>query len=1235
MASSSTYPNTTTTTTSPPTTAGAQSFELLDSLLHQLETDTTQSLIGQPHPEQRQPQHNGYRQSNGINSLTFNGVDHNEQTSSRRQTDYLDDYYATDNNNNHNQGDNQDEDDNDNSLSPPASPSLFPRVPANIVPQPTISSSRTLPPPAISNSTTTSSSRPNYPSQQQQGSRLPPSPPTQNDIVFSDDEYYDDDDFSDDIAQPTVAQRVTQVAIENAIHFTTRTTSLDRSNSRIRFAETPTRSSSKRNGRPSASSSRRASRTPMAQIVNPNKPVSSPAILSDLADKFVSRVVQLNSTRRIFSTEEYPLSFTGEEAVKIVRDLLPPDLRTVVYRKVARLLMHTSPPLISPIQYSEKSLRKNTLYDSPSEIYTVVDSTLNEGFAQGVYSIVATCYSPFCEPNRGGCYSTLCPNRFPPRNPNLLYESNIRRNMSLASSSVASSHDTMLSRAWQASVPREILQSTPEQEIARQEAICELIYTEEDYSRDLNLLDELFAKPLRTAQCIDEDRRDIFCDSVFNNYLELLSIHKDLYRELRDYQSICQARSTGGFVDQVGNIFLRHIHRFMKAYTEYGPHVALAEYIYKKEAANNMLFSNFLKEKEKQPECRKLEFRHFLVLPVTRLQRYLLLLKQVMKKTEEDHPDKDDLTRCYEEITEVIKHTDALAASKRMTVRLYEINDLLRFKSGERFVDLRLSERGRQLLFEGKMTRRRSNMGVWDTFEHQVFLFDHYLLITKPKVVNEKVVQYTVWRRPIPLELLHVKDGTEGFALGSQQRTQHHNNGSTFTATGTSIASPLSPVSPTTSPGLSPTAVYMAQVQPQPTPPSSFSSNIIFEHLGRYGGEHHLQVETAQIRMKWKQMIIDAKVGMEQAHPESKAFEVQALSDTTFALMSGPANYGKVTCSTAFVGARGLRMVAIGTELGVWMGIEGDTNNLRRVLTLSDVTQIAVLEEYHIFIVLADKIVTAYPLDSLDTTAPARPTEKASHKIGSNVSFFNTGVYDRRTLVVIMKKRGMDSLFRAFEPVCGSLRDPRNAKYLVTKTSLFKKSPSWFKLYKEFYIGAESSSIHFLKARLAITCVRGFEIINLNDLSKNHNLPELQDPDFAFVSQRADQLTPLGMFKINSEHFLLCYDQFAFMVNMSGRLMRNNYLCIEWEGTPRSIAFSYPYVLAFDSRFIEVRHVETGQLVQVIAGENMQCIQYQFKLNDIAPPVIHGCMTHPFKPDYQYVFHLTENVIEQPVEYWR
>ena len=40
----------------------------------------------------------------------------------------------------------------------------------------------------------------------------------------------------------------------------------------------------------------------------------------------------------------------------------------------------------------------------------------------------------------------------------------------------------------------------------------------------------------------------------------------------------------------------------------------------------------------------------------------------------------------------------------------------------------------------------------------------------------------------------------------------------------------------------------------------------------------------------------------------------------------------------------------------------------------------------------------------------------------------------------------------------------------------------------------------------------------------------------------------------------------------------------------RPIALHYPYVLAFDPTFVEVRHVETGAMAQVIQGNNLRCL---------------------------------------------
>lgn len=38
---------------------------------------------------------------------------------------------------------------------------------------------------------------------------------------------------------------------------------------------------------------------------------------------------------------------------------------------------------------------------------------------------------------------------------------------------------------------------------------------------------------------------------------------------------------------------------------------------------------------------------------------------------------------------------------------------------------------------------------------------------------------------------------------------------------------------------------------------------------------------------------------------------------------------------------------------------------------------------------------------------------------------------------------------------------------------------------------------------------------------------------------------------------------------------------IEWEGSPQSVAFCNPYIVAFDQNFIEVRHVDTVSIKNI------------------------------------------------------
>lgn len=53
------------------------------------------------------------------------------------------------------------------------------------------------------------------------------------------------------------------------------------------------------------------------------------------------------------------------------------------------------------------------------------------------------------------------------------------------------------------------------------------------------------------------------------------------------------------------------------------------------------------------------------------------------------------------------------------------------------------------------------------------------------------------------------------------------------------------------------------------------------------------------------------------------------------------------------------------------------------------------------------------------------------------------------------------------------------------------------------------------------------------------------------------------------------YDiELAFYIDKKGKRVRKDW-SISWEGNPTAFAFRFPYVVAFNANFIEVRHMDT------------------------------------------------------------
>jgi len=162
---------------------------------------------------------------------------------------------------------------------------------------------------------------------------------------------------------------------------------------------------------------------------------------------------------------------------------------------------------------------------------------------------------------------------------------------------------------------------------------------------------------------------------------------------------------------------------------------------------------------------------------------------------------------------------------------------------------------------------------------------------------------------------------------------------------------------------------------------------------------------------------------------------------------------------------------------------------------------------------------------------------------------------------------------------------------------------------QEFYIPAESTSIHFLKSKLCVGCAKGFEVVSLDSL-ETQSLLDPADTSLDFIQRRDNMkpMKPIAIYRLDGE-FLLNYSDFSFFVNRNGWRARPDWQ-IAWEGQPMAFAFSPPYILAFEPSFIEIRGVELGNLITIITGKNIRMLHESTREVSSAMSSVRGINTN-------------------------
>ncbi|XP_034434250.1 neuroepithelial cell-transforming gene 1 protein isoform X4 [Hippoglossus hippoglossus] len=273
-------------------------------------------------------------------------------------------------------------------------------------------------------------------------------------------------------------------------------------------------------------------------------------------------------------------------------------------------------------------------------------------------------------------------------------------------------------------------------EIKRQEAIFELSRGEQDLIEDLQLARKAYHDPMLKLSIMSEEE----LTHIFGNLDAYIPLHEDLLSQLS------KATGPDGTVGQIGQIVISWLPR-LNAYKDYCSNQLAAKALLDQKKQDRRV-QDFLQRCLESPFSRKLDLWSFLDIPRSRLVKYPLLLKEILRHTPPEHPDVGSLEEAITIIQGVLFDINMKKGESECQYYIDKLEYL-----DDRQKDPRI-EHCKSLLCHGEL-RNKSGTKL------HVFLFTELLILTRPVTRNERQC-FQVYRQPIPVQDLVLEDLQDG-----------------------------------------------------------------------------------------------------------------------------------------------------------------------------------------------------------------------------------------------------------------------------------------------------------------------------------------------------------------------------------------------------------------------------------------------------------------------------------------
>ncbi|KAJ6226626.1 faciogenital dysplasia protein [Anaeramoeba flamelloides] len=209
----------------------------------------------------------------------------------------------------------------------------------------------------------------------------------------------------------------------------------------------------------------------------------------------------------------------------------------------------------------------------------------------------------------------------------------------------------------------------------RKKIVEELYQTELTYCDGLRVMSELFYKPLKELNVISEKELKIIfsCLEIINKFNQVLKTK--IFERVENWNE----KST------IGDLFLQ-MSDFLKIYTIYLNNFNNSIHLYHELTKKKTFSEAMIKIREENK--LSLTLPSYLIMPVQRIPRYVLLLKDLVKNTQSYHLDYPNLVNALDKIKEIadyVNDTKREAENMKSTLEVEnKISGLKNYSSADR-----------------------------------------------------------------------------------------------------------------------------------------------------------------------------------------------------------------------------------------------------------------------------------------------------------------------------------------------------------------------------------------------------------------------------------------------------------------------------------------------------------------------------------------------------------------------